>query len=405
MSTGLPPGPPEVDPTGAAPQELFEQAVAAYRRGDWAEAGEALPRGPRHRRRRFDGAAPPRDHRRANGRPHEANGAARASRNGSNRTTPRVHNTRGVALRELGRYRRGTRQLRSRDRDRSRIRRGARESRRRAAQSRAARRGPAKLRTGDRAEARISPEAHEQSRHRTRASSGATPRRWRATCGRSQIKPDYPYLYGSWLHAKMQICDWTQTLRAISSASQGKVERLEKAAIAVPTSRDSVPRRPCSARPRKSSSMTNIPKVHAARRDSPGKRPHEQDPHRLFFGGFPRARDGILIAELFERHDRTKIRADARSRSARDQSTPMRKRLAAAFDDFIEVRKRTDRRSARLARGDARDRHRGRSEGLHPQRPARHIRPSGRADPGELSGLSRHDGRRLYRLSRSRMRR
>ena len=80
-----------------------------------------------------------------------------------------------------------------------------------------------------------------------------------------------------------------------------------------------------------------------------------------------------------------------------DDNSAMRARLVAAFDQFHDVT-RGQRSRRRQAAARARGRHRGRPEGLHAGlRPGILALPAG-ADPGQLSRLSGHDGRRLHRL-------
>src|SRR5207245_1292535 len=44
-----------------------------------------------------------------------------------------------------------------------------------------------------------------------------------------QINPAYPYLYGGWLHTKMQVCDWNH-IEGHFVRLAGKIERSERAA-------------------------------------------------------------------------------------------------------------------------------------------------------------------------------
>lgn len=56
-----------------------------------------------------------------------------------------------------------------------------------------------------------------------------------------------------------------------------------------------------------------------------------------------------LMAEVFERHDRTRIELFALN-AARDDGGPMRRRIEAAFDHFIDIRSMSDREVAQRAR-------------------------------------------------------
>ena len=90
-----------------------------------------------------------------------------------------------------------------------------------------------------------------------------------------------------------------------------------------------------------------------------------------------------LMAEVFERHDRVALRgrggvvgtrrAERDAHAPRRGVRPLRRRARAMSDDEV----------ARWLR-ERRDRHRGRPEGLHRRRAARHPRPSAGAGAGEL---------------------
>src|SRR5262249_5984070 len=54
---------------------------------------------------------------------------------------------------------------------------------------------------------------------------------------------------------------------------------------------------------------------------------------------------GILMAELFERHDRSRFEITAYSWSPDDES-PLRKRLVNAFDHFVEIELMSDAAAA-----------------------------------------------------------
>jgi hypothetical protein len=71
-----------------------------------------------------------------------------------------------------------------------------------------------------------------------------------------------------------------------------------------------------------------------------------------------------------------------------DDDSPMRKRLEAAFDRFIDyqTQKRCRCRGAYDRNG---DRHRHRPQRLYRRRPAGNFRASARAHPGELSRFER----------------
>ncbi len=228
-------------------------------------------------------------------------------------------------------------------------------------------------------------------------SSSATPRRWTSYKRALQLIPDYPYVYGNWLHAKMQICDWTQ-IESQFVRLAGKIERSEKAAAPW-----QVLATPCSAALQRKAAEIVVkdkyppsPATHAVAKRA------ADDRIRIgyFSADFHEHATTHLIAELFERHDRTKFELTAFSFGP-DRSTPMRKRLSVAFEDFIDVRERSDKEVASLARAreiDIAVDLKGFSQNGRPGIFAQ------RAAPIQVSflGLPRHDGRPLFRLSRRR---
>ncbi|HET7032994.1 MAG TPA: tetratricopeptide repeat protein [Casimicrobiaceae bacterium] len=160
-----------------------------------------------------------------------------------------------------------------------------------------------------------------------------------------QIQPDYPYLYGSWVHAKMQICDWSR-IESQYVRLAGKIERGERAATPW-----QILATPCSAalqrRAAEIAAKDRFPYAPAAR--GPLDRPaHERIRIGYFSADFHEHATAHLIAELFERHDRAKFELTAYSFGPTAE-TPMRRRLMAAFDNFVDVRDRSDQDVALLA--------------------------------------------------------
>ena len=86
-----------------------------------------------------------------------------------------------------------------------------------------------------------------------------------------------------------------------------------------------------------------------------------EDQARLPVGGLP-PRHRVPVAELFERHDRARLRGVGVSFGP-DDGSAMRARLIGGVRHFIDVARQ--RRGDRAAAPRAGDRHRGRPEGLH----------------------------------------
>jgi predicted O-linked N-acetylglucosamine transferase (SPINDLY family) len=77
--------------------------------------------------------------------------------------------------------------------------------------------------------------------------------------------------------------------------------------------------------------------------------PHEKIRIGYYSADFREHATAYLIAEMFERHDRGRFELIAFSFGP-DEQDPMRQRLVAAFDRFIDVRSRSDREVALLSR-------------------------------------------------------
>jgi predicted O-linked N-acetylglucosamine transferase (SPINDLY family) len=160
-----------------------------------------------------------------------------------------------------------------------------------------------------------------------------------------QIFPDYPYLHGSWLHTKMQICDWSR-IESQFVRLAGRIERGERAATPW-----HILATPCSAALQRRAAEIVVrdryPLAPAAP-DAERYPTHERIRIGYFSADFHEHATAHLIAELFERHDRAKFELTAYSFGPATE-TPMRRRLVAAFDHFVDVRDRAEKDVALLA--------------------------------------------------------
>ena len=160
------------------------------------------------------------------------------------------------------------------------------------------------------------------------------------------INPDYAFLYGARLHTKMQLCDWGDIENEFSELIT-RINRGEKAAYPFPvlaiTDKLSVQRR-----------VTDI----VARDQYPvdlslgdiSKR-SRGDKIRIgyYSADFHNHATTYLMAEMFEHHNRNNFELIAFSFGP-DKNDEMRKRVRAAFDQFIDVRDQSDRNVASLSR-------------------------------------------------------
>jgi predicted O-linked N-acetylglucosamine transferase (SPINDLY family) len=159
-----------------------------------------------------------------------------------------------------------------------------------------------------------------------------------------RLKPDYKYLTGMRLHLKRLLCDW-QDLENQTRHLESQITRGEKAAppfmlLALTAS---------PAVQRKAAEIF----VQDRYPDAAGTLP--QRPRRdkirvgYFSADFHNHAICYLMAELFERHDKTRFELLAFS-FGRDQQDEMRARVSAAMDRFLDVRFLSDSEVAQLSR-------------------------------------------------------
>lgn len=161
-----------------------------------------------------------------------------------------------------------------------------------------------------------------------------------------EIKPDFEWLPGIWLHTKTKLCDWNGLDSRLANLV-GAIERDEKVTPPWPalTLVDSPP---IQRRAAEIWTSANCP----ARQLLPPIGKHgRRDRIRIGYcsSDFHNHATAYLMAELIERHDRTKFELVAISFGP-DADDEMRRRLLAAFDRFIDVRTKSDQEIARISR-------------------------------------------------------
>jgi predicted O-linked N-acetylglucosamine transferase (SPINDLY family) len=167
------------------------------------------------------------------------------------------------------------------------------------------------------------------------------------SCERAlQLKPDYDFLYGRWLNARMKVCDWDDIANHFVRLNE-KVERHEKASPPFPVL--AIPSSPAVQR---MAAEIWVENRHPVRRSLPTipKQPR-RDKIRIgyFSADFHEHATSRLMAGIFERHDRSRFQVTAFSFGP-DANDAMRQRLSAALDGFIEVHAQSDSDVAMLAR-------------------------------------------------------
>jgi protein O-GlcNAc transferase len=161
-----------------------------------------------------------------------------------------------------------------------------------------------------------------------------------------QINPNLESLYGTWLHTRMRLCEWSDLSTHIDSLAT-QIERAKKITPPFPvlTLVDSLSlqRQAAHIWADDKNSVTHMPAQIDRRRGR----------HKIrvayFSADFHNHATAYLTAELFERHDPAKFELVAFSFGP-DIRDEMRVRLSAAFDQFLDVSAKSDREIAEVSR-------------------------------------------------------
>jgi predicted O-linked N-acetylglucosamine transferase (SPINDLY family) len=160
------------------------------------------------------------------------------------------------------------------------------------------------------------------------------------------LRPDYPFLVGALLFTRHQICDWSDTTRATAEI---EARALKGEAVTPPFALLSLSG--SAAAQRQAAAVWGQRKI--ARSPECAAPPRRQASDRIRVGYY--SRDfrnhavSYLLVQMFELHDRRRFEWIGFSFGpARDD--PMRRRVAAAFDRFIDADAMSDAAVARLSR-------------------------------------------------------
>lgn len=159
-----------------------------------------------------------------------------------------------------------------------------------------------------------------------------------------KINPHAKWLFGSWLHTRLRICDW----KGIDDTFEELARRIDDGnQAATPFT---VLAAPLSAFQHYECSKIYVRAMDFAQVDPlPLKSHRERIRVGYFSADFHGHATAYLTAELFERHDRRRFELIAFSFGPRSGHS-MRVRLEAAFDQFINVDHLSDASIAQLAR-------------------------------------------------------
>ena len=161
------------------------------------------------------------------------------------------------------------------------------------------------------------------------------------------IDADGDYWLGEYRHLKMMTCDWN-ACDSLSNQVAAKIGNYKRASTPFPvlamTSSLSLIKRAASIYvedkyPMRSTAQENLKRSK-----------HDKIRVGYYSADFHDHATMYLMAELFEKHDRSKFELLAFSFGPDRQEDVMRKRVVPAFDQFIDVRAKSDKEIALLSR-------------------------------------------------------
>lgn len=161
-----------------------------------------------------------------------------------------------------------------------------------------------------------------------------------------RIKPNLKFLYGAWLHTRMKLCDWRDLGRLITELFS-RIERAEAAIHSFPL----VALTTSPALQRKATQIwvddQNLPSLALP----PIMKREMREKIRIgyYSADYHNHATAYLMAELFEQHDRSRFELFAFSFGP-GVDDDMRRRISAAFDQFIDVRETSDKAVALKSR-------------------------------------------------------
>jgi len=161
------------------------------------------------------------------------------------------------------------------------------------------------------------------------------------------LNPDFDWLHGDFLHTKMQICEWNEFTNKSAKEILNKV--LEKKKVISPFPLLGIADDPeLHLQVARLYAQTKFPSNLSL--GDIGKRPQQKKIRVGYYSAdFNNHATGHLMAQLFEMHNKNQFEIIGISFGP-EQVDQMRSRLMGAFDQFIEVGKKSDRDIAQLSR-------------------------------------------------------
>jgi predicted O-linked N-acetylglucosamine transferase (SPINDLY family) len=160
------------------------------------------------------------------------------------------------------------------------------------------------------------------------------------------VEPEREYLRGMRLHARMQVCDWTNLAMELKELTTRLWARKR---VSSPLPVLALVDSPALHRLVGEIWAENESQSDEANGDRPTSRDNDKIRVGYFSSDFCEHAVSFVTARLFEMHDRTRFEITAFAFGPR-LNDPMRARLQRTFDRFVDVRDKSDMEVARLAR-------------------------------------------------------
>jgi len=161
------------------------------------------------------------------------------------------------------------------------------------------------------------------------------------------LTPYVDYLLGGYLFSKMAMCDWT----SFDDVFSRLIEKIENHARA--STPFLVLSMVSSIAMQQQVASVFVADKHPSRfkpEEIPKRQRHDKIRIGYYSADYHNHATMILMAELFEKHDRSKFEIIAFSFDPDQPDDDMRKRVMSSFDQFFDVRKRSDQEVAVMSR-------------------------------------------------------
>jgi predicted O-linked N-acetylglucosamine transferase (SPINDLY family) len=160
------------------------------------------------------------------------------------------------------------------------------------------------------------------------------------------LKPNYDWLIGSWLHIRMQTCEWSN-FHELLAQFKADLQNGENVTLPFPVLGffDDLQLQLTAAQLWIRNKFPPQPIMAPFQRKNAGQKIRIG----YFSADFHNHATAYLMAELFERHDRANFEIIAFSFGP-DAADEMRKRLQGSFDRFLDVRSHSDQEIAEMSR-------------------------------------------------------